>query len=176
VTEVFSFTPEEMELIRSEAKKKLFNRRNSWMTNISEEKMLRQQLCGQLGNAGLSKLLCGTLEMYIEDRRRANMDKYQGDHGMDVPDMPIDIKTSWASCGWDYDYQLWVPGWDYKPRINYVLGLVPRDNFTSVHIIGWKRGTNLRPDPCQGNEGRMGISWKNLNPLETLTQKYGRNK
>lgn len=169
---VITFLPSELEQIHEEAKKKDFRRRNTWMPEITPEKFFRQQLCGQLGDAALSKMLFGTIDMYLEGRRLANLDKYKGDDG-DIPGLPLDIKTSWASCGWDYDYQLWVPGYKYKPHMNYILGLVPKSDFASVRIVGWKRGCDLMPDPIPGNEGRMGISMYRLNDLDFIIQEYG---
>lgn len=173
---IINFTSEEMDFITSEAKKKMFGRKNTWEPNQTENRLFTNQLCGQLGNAGLSKLLYGNLDAYKKDREIANKDKYKGDGGNDVPDLPIDIKTRLAKHGMDVPYKLYVPGWDYHSNIDYVLGIIPEDSKNEIHIIGWKNGKDLIPDPIPDNEGRRSISMYKLNPLETLLKKYNINK
>lgn len=169
---IISFTPEELKFINDEAKKKMFGRKNTWEPDQTEDRLFTNQLCGQLGNAGLSKLLYGNLDAYKKDRDIANKDKYKGDGGKDIPDLSIDIKTRLAKHGMDIPYKLYVPGWDYHPDVDYVLGIIPEDDKTKIHIMGWKHGTDLILDPIPDNEKRRSISMYKLNPLETLFKKY----
>lgn len=140
-----TFSDEELELIKKNAELTSFYGA-SRVRHQKEERMKMMdvdQMTGQLGEAALSKYITGDIDLYLRTRDERNKNPYEGDGGSDLLGLNVDVKTSQARYGKNFNYHLWVRPHEYHPETVYVFALIYPDEPTTVVLIGWIRGENI---------------------------------
>ena len=159
---------EELDIIKDNAKKAVLNIEStcSFSDDDSQERILENQFVAQLGEAGLSKMITGSIELYKDTRNYRNKNPYKGDGGKDLLGILADIKTSRARVGMSYNYNLWIPGSQYHPEIDYLLGLIETSRNDVVYIVGWLLGKEIPLDPRNNDSRRRGIPRSKLKSMD----------
>lgn len=115
-----------------------------------QNSLAEDNLIGQLTNLALSLYCFGSVEPYLFSREQANVNPHNGDGGMDLPNLKIDVKGS-RRRDRDRDllsYKLPVRPAERHEGWAYVLGIVDLPKI--VHLVGWVKDSGLPAAPCSG--------------------------
>ena len=135
-------------------------------SNIVQDKQERDaalmdhQVTAMAGQIALSKYWAGSTEPFLVQRFFADLHKFSGDGGSDLPGTNVDIKTSRKTAGDLWGYHLWVRAREYKPGTIYILGVFEPEAL-AVYLLGWCLGAALTQDA----PGRWGAVAQDLHPL-----------
>jgi hypothetical protein len=152
---------EELNIIEGFAKNAQLGGKSNIRTFDRIEKLKEDQLTAQLGEAALSKLITGSIGLYIQTRQMRDKTPWKGDGGTDLIGYKIDVKTSRARRGLDFPYHLWVREREYNPETIYYLAIVPADKNDVVYFLGWAQGKYFG----EKKGDRYELSCKQLNPM-----------
>lgn len=102
------------------------------------------QLCGQMGEWGLSKLVFNSNIPYIASRIHRNADPYASDMGQDLPGLRVDSKVTHRADGLEsltcvVDVNEYYPDWIYVQAFAACVRAI-----WSVVFVGWARSEDLR--------------------------------
>lgn len=98
---------------------------------------------GQVGEAALSKLITGSIQLYHLTRLQKEQDPLRGDDGSDLQGYRLDVKTSRMTAGAKYDYHLWIRPREFHAGITYLLALMFDDGDYVVFFVGWARADEI---------------------------------
>jgi hypothetical protein len=112
-----------------------------YVTNSRQNKY--DQFTGNAGEAALSKLLTGSIDLYLKTKRERELSNWTGDYSSDLLGLQVDVKTSRMRRGPDFDYHLWIRNKEYHQGTKYVLALMPEDRDDMVIFVGWIKGIEI---------------------------------
>lgn len=157
-----SFTEEELKIISYHAKQLEFNGISRIRESEDRKKNLKiDQLTGQLGEAALSKLLTGSIDLYDRTRKQKEKHIRDGDDGSDLIGYRVDVKTSRTRMPKGFLYHLMVRDKEYHEDVMYYHALVPM-NSTDVYFTGTMEGSELP----ESQDGKRTVRMDNLHPIE----------
>lgn len=115
-----------------------FRNREDRIANMSID-----QATGQFGEAGESKLLTGSIELYVRTREKKEKTPFRGDDGTDLIGFNVDPKASRMRCGCDRMYHLWIRPREYHATVYYYLALMHPDRNNEIMFVGWALGSTV---------------------------------
>ena len=119
-------------------------------TKERAEKLLEDQIIGQVGTIALHRYWFGHVEQYMVGRYFQNKMPWEGDGGEDIPGANIDVKSSLMRRSQDpTTYNLPIRPRERHPNWVYALALLPLDYRESrrVHLMGWIGDDELPAQP-----------------------------
>lgn len=120
------------------------------------------QLTGQLGEAALSKLLTGSIDLYDETRKRKEEHLRDGDDGSDLIGYRVDVKTSRARMPKGFLYHLMVRDREYHPDVMYYHAMIPMEKNDAVYFTGTMMGNELP----KSVDGKRTVRMDKLHPIK----------
>lgn len=165
--------PDELRLVEHFADQAAIGGTSHVRHDDRQDKLRDDQLVGQLGEAALSRYLCGSTVRYTLTRTRRNLQPHLGDAGGDLVGSNIDVKTSVMRYSPEpLQYRLLVRPAELHPDTVYVLALVYPDWRTTgeVTLVGWATREDL-PDLPEADgpfRGAYVLPAPHLHPLLPL--------
>jgi len=157
-----SITENELKIISYYAKQLELNGVSRIRDKEDRKKNLKiDQLTGQLGEAALSKLLTGNIDLYSKTRKHKNEHIRDGDDGSDLIGYRVDAKASRARMPKGFKYHLMVRDREYHSDVMYYLALIPL-NSTDVYFVGQMIGNELPPS----EDGKRKVRMDKLHQIE----------
>jgi hypothetical protein len=107
------------------------------------ERNWQNAITAQAGEAILSIIHTGNIQLYMETRDIRNAHPNDGDGGSDLIGYKHDMKARIRTHGPDQYYYLYVPNHQFHPDTTYFLCLFDIGKFNVGHVMGWCRSNQL---------------------------------